>query len=41
MGGHAEVLHPDHNDAQFGKATPGKIGMWIFLELMECPFQGS
>jgi cytochrome c oxidase subunit 3 len=40
MGGHAEVLHPDHNDAQFGKATPGKIGMWIFLGTDGMSFSG-
>lgn len=40
MGGHAEVLHPDHNDEQFGKATPGKIGMWIFLGTDAMSFSG-
>lgn len=40
MGGHAEVLHPDHNDPQFGKATPGKIGMWIFLGTDAMSFSG-
>lgn len=40
MGGHAEVLHPDHNDQQFGKATPGKIGMWIFLGTDGMSFSG-
>ena len=29
-----------HSDAQFGKATPGKIGMWIFLVTDAMSFSG-
>ncbi len=30
----------EHSDAQFGKATPGKIGMWIFLATDGMSFSG-
>jgi len=30
----------NHNDPQFGKATPGKIGMWIFLTTDAMSFSG-
>lgn len=29
-----------HSDAQFGRATPGKIGMWIFLVTDAMSFSG-
>ena len=28
------------NDAQFGKASPGKIGMWLFLGTDAMSFSG-
>ena len=28
------------NDAQFGRSTPGKIGMWIFLGTDGMSFSG-
>ena len=40
MGGHADTVPYDHNDEQFGKATPGKIGMWIFLGTDAMSFSG-
>jgi len=32
--------HPDRNDAQFGKASIGKIAMWIFLITDAMSFSG-
>ncbi|MGB0452750.1 MAG: cytochrome c oxidase subunit 3 [Bacteriovoracaceae bacterium] len=41
MGGHGHESVPyDHVDEQFGKATPGKIGMWIFLVTDGMSFSG-
>jgi heme/copper-type cytochrome/quinol oxidase subunit 3 len=31
---------PGHNDEQFAKATPGKLGMWIFLATDGMSFSG-
>lgn len=39
---HAEAHHGpvSYNDQQFGKASPGKIGMWIFLVTDGLSFSG-
>ncbi len=37
--GHSKTIS-EHNDPQFGKATPGKIGMWIFLTADAMSFAG-
>ena len=39
MGGHAPIVY-NHDDPQFGKATPGKLGMWIFLTTDAMSFSG-
>ena len=39
MGGHAHAPS-NYVDPQFGKATPGKIGMWIFLVTDAMSFSG-
>lgn len=38
MGGQAVAYN--HNDPQFGKATPGKIAMWLFLMTDGMSFSG-
>ncbi len=35
-----KLLNPDHVDPQFGKATPGKIAMWLFLVTDAMSFSG-
>lgn len=46
MADHSHGAHHSHNpliggiDPQFGKATPGKIGMWIFLVTDAMSFSG-
>ncbi len=40
MAGGYHLLDPEHSDAQFGKATPGKIGMWLFLGTDAMSFSG-
>jgi cytochrome c oxidase subunit III len=41
MMGHAtDSSLPAHNDPQFGKASPGKIGMWLFLVTDGMSFSG-
>src|SRR6476469_7663813 len=46
MAGHSHDHHHSHNpliggiDPQFGKATPGKLGMWIFLVTDAMSFSG-
>ncbi|MBT6326894.1 MAG: cytochrome oxidase subunit III [Bdellovibrionales bacterium] len=37
--GHGNTIS-EHKDPQFGKATPGKIGMWIFLTADAMSFAG-
>jgi heme/copper-type cytochrome/quinol oxidase subunit 3 len=39
MGGY-KLLNPDYTDPQFGKATPGKICMWLFLVTDAMSFSG-
>ncbi|MFA6237431.1 MAG: cytochrome c oxidase subunit 3 [Bacteriovorax sp.] len=40
--GHAHTDHGpiEYNDAQFGKASPGKVGMWLFLVTDAMSFSG-
>lgn len=40
--GHSHAHHGpvEYNDAQFGKASPGKIGMWLFLVTDAMSFSG-
>ena len=40
--GHAHSEHApvSYNDEQFGKASPGKIGMWLFLVTDAMSFSG-
>jgi cytochrome c oxidase subunit III len=38
--GHGPAVPYNHVDPQFGKATPGKIGMWIFLVTDAMSFSG-
>ncbi len=43
MSGHGHASHgliEYPNDAQFGKASPGKVGMWIFLTTDAMSFSG-
>ena len=40
MGGHRHPLTANEYDPQFGKATPGKIAMWIFLVTDAMSFSG-
>ncbi len=35
-----KLLDPNHVDPQFGKASPGKIGMWLFLITDAMSFSG-
>ena len=37
---HAHAEHIEYNDEQFGKASPGKIGMWLFLATDAMSFSG-
>ena len=38
--GHADHAPIEYNDEQFGKASPGKIGMWLFLVTDAMSFSG-
>lgn len=40
MGSHAHDGPVNYNDEQFGKASPGKIGMWTFLATDGMSFAG-
>lgn len=40
MGSHAHDGPVEYNDEQFGKASPGKIGMWTFLATDGMSFAG-
>lgn len=37
---HSHAGPVEYNDAQFGKASPGKIGMWLFLVTDAMSFSG-
>jgi heme/copper-type cytochrome/quinol oxidase subunit 3 len=37
---HADHAPVEYNDQQFGKASPGKIGMWLFLVTDAMSFSG-
>lgn len=40
MGGGYTLLNPGHVDKQFGKTSPGKIAMWMFLVTDAMSFSG-